>query len=64
MTDLIRSQFQLLYDGLRPILDQTKVQSQSNDRLKAAVEDCLERYRAMEAEITAAKQHDEEANET
>ncbi|MDZ4852811.1 MAG: hypothetical protein SGI77_26285 [Pirellulaceae bacterium] len=43
MIELIRSQYQLLYHGLRPILEQTVNQAKSNDRLKAAIDDCRER---------------------
>jgi ATPase involved in DNA repair/Holliday junction DNA helicase RuvB P-loop domain len=48
MTDLIRSQFQLLYDGLRPIFEGQSKQAASSERLRAAIEDLLLRYKAME----------------
>ncbi len=60
MTDLIRSQFQLLYDGLRPILEQSSRQTSTNERLKAAIDDCLSRYRDLEAEASAAEDTSEE----
>ncbi len=63
MTDLIRSQFQLLYDGLRPVLEQSVRQSQSQERLKAAIDDCLERYRNMESEALAAEANLEQDDE-
>jgi ATPase involved in DNA repair/AAA domain (dynein-related subfamily) len=60
MTELIRSQFQLLYDGLRPVLEQSSRQANTNERLKAAIDDCLSRYRALEAEANAAEQTSDE----
>ena len=49
MTELIRSQFQLLYDGLRPVLEGVALQSSNADRLRAAIQDLLQRYRTMES---------------
>ncbi len=60
MTELIRSQFQLLYDGLRPVLEQSSRQANTNERLKAAIDDCLSRYRALEAEASAAEESTDE----
>lgn len=51
MTDLVRSQFQLLYDGLKPVLEQAAKQSHSMDRLQASVEDCIKQYQSMKEEI-------------
>jgi hypothetical protein len=51
MTDLVRTQFQLLYDGLKPVLEQAVKQSLSMDRLQASVEDCLKQYQSMKEEI-------------
>lgn len=59
MTDLIRSQFQLLYDGLRPVLESHTKQSLSSDRLRATIEDLLTRYRAMEEAVTNAPESDD-----
>jgi len=55
MTDLVRSQFQLLYEGLRPVLEQVVRQSNSNERLRNAIDDCLKRYKALEAEASEAE---------
>lgn len=52
MTELIRSQFQLLYDGLRPILEGVSQQSATSERLNTAIRDLMIRYQAME---TAAR---------
>ncbi|MEZ6135776.1 MAG: DNA repair ATPase [Pirellulaceae bacterium] len=55
MTDLVRSQFQLLYDGLRPVLESTAGSKVQLDQLRASIEDCLRQYRAMQQEIDEAK---------
>jgi hypothetical protein len=60
MTELIRSQFQLLYDGLRPVLEKATQQSVSSDRLRTVVEELLERYRAMEAVASKAPKDEED----
>ena len=49
MTDLIRSQFQLLYDGLRPVLEGVSQQSTTSERLNTAIRELMTRYQAMEA---------------
>jgi hypothetical protein len=49
MTELIRSQFQLLYDGLRPVLEGVSHNSAASERLNAAIKDLLMRYQSMEA---------------
>jgi hypothetical protein len=49
MTELIRSQFQLIYDGLRPVLEGVAQNSTTSERLNAAIKDLLARYQAMEA---------------
>ncbi|MCA9160964.1 MAG: hypothetical protein KDA72_21685, partial [Planctomycetales bacterium] len=51
MTDLVRSQFQLLYDGLRPVLEASAVNSTQLQNLRASVDDCLKQYRELQAEI-------------
>lgn len=48
MTELIRSQFQLLYDGLRPLLEGASKNTATSERLRQAVEDLLQRYRSFE----------------
>ncbi len=54
MTDLVRSQFQLLYDGLRPVLEASAVNSNQLDKLRASIDDCLLQYKALQAEIDTA----------
>lgn len=49
ITDLIRSQFQLLYDGLRPVLENASQQSATSERLRHAVEELLKNYKSLEA---------------
>ncbi len=56
MTDLIRSQFQLLYDGLRPVLESSAVNKTQLEQLRVAIEDCLNQYRAMQKEIEASQE--------
>ncbi len=51
MTDLIRSQFQLLYDGLKPILESSTMQTATMQRLQKAMEECVLQYQAMQKEI-------------
>ncbi len=48
ITDLIRGQFQLLYDGLRPVLESTAQQTTSSDRLRHTVEELLKKYKLLE----------------
>ena len=48
MTELIRSQFQLLYDGLRPLLEGASKNTATSERLRLAVEELLQRYRSFE----------------
>ena len=48
ITDLIRSQFQLLYDGLRPVLESSSQQAATSDRLRLAVEELLKKYKLLE----------------
>ncbi|MCA9192773.1 MAG: DNA repair ATPase [Planctomycetales bacterium] len=54
MTDLIKTQFQLLYDGLRPVLEASALSSNQLEGLKRSVDTCLEQYRAVQAEINRA----------
>ena len=55
MTDLIESQFQLLYDGLRPILEQAAVSQSQLESLKSSIDSCLNDYRAIQGEIKSSK---------
>ena len=57
MTDLVRSQFHLLYDGLRPVLEASAVNSTQLQNLRASIDDCLQRYRDLQVEIEQATQH-------
>lgn len=54
MTDLVRSQFQLLMYGLRPVLEASAVNSNQLDKLRASIDDCLLQYKALQAEIDTA----------
>ena len=56
MTELIRSQFQLLYDGLRPLLENASQQTITQERLRVAIETCLERYKELEKEASEAEE--------
>ena len=56
MTELIRSQFQLLYDGLRPLLENASQQTVTQERLRTAIETCLQRYRELEKEASEAEE--------
>jgi hypothetical protein len=51
MTDLVRSQFQLLYDGLRPVLEQSALSKTQLEQLRGSIDDCLAQYRALQQEI-------------
>ncbi len=61
MTDLIRSQFQLLYDGLRPVLEGVSKQSANSERLNAAIKELMLRYQSMEeaAQNAPESNHDD-----
>lgn len=48
MTDLIRSQYQLLYDGLRPVLENILKQSASSENIQASLQELLNRYQILE----------------
>ena len=54
MTDLVQSQFQLLYDGLRPVLEASAGNRTQLEALRQSIETCLSHYRAMQAEIDKA----------
>ncbi|MFN7733082.1 MAG: DNA repair ATPase [Pirellula sp.] len=49
MTELIRSQFQLLLEGLRPVLERASQNTAATERMDAAIQDLIARYHAMEA---------------
>lgn len=54
ITDLVRSQFQLLYDGLKPALESSAVSAKQLGALKASMDDCLQQYRNLKADIEEA----------
>jgi hypothetical protein len=51
MTDLIESQFQLLYDGLRPVLEASVGSKNQLQALRETMEACMQRYQALQDEI-------------
>jgi hypothetical protein len=55
MTDLIRSQFQLLYDGLRPVLEASALNATQLESLRKSIDDCLQGYRDLRDEIEQAE---------
>ncbi len=55
MTDLVRSQFQLLYDGLRPVLESSSLNTSQLDKLRASIDDCLGHYRSLQKEIDSSE---------
>jgi hypothetical protein len=55
MTDLIRSQFQLLYDGLRPVLEASALNATQLESLRKSIDDCLQGYRELRDEIEQAE---------
>lgn len=61
ITDLIRSQFQLLYDGLRPVLETASQQSANSERLKNAVDELLKNYKSLEAAAMESPVDDSES---
>ncbi|XZE35516.1 DNA repair ATPase [Pirellulaceae bacterium SH501] len=63
MTELIRSQFQLLYDGLRPVLEEVSQQRQSGDRLRQAIVDCLKRYQELETKANEGPESPPDSDE-
>lgn len=62
ITDLIRSQFQLLYDGLRPVLESSSKQAATSDRLKLAIEELLKKYKSLEEAAMESPIDDSEAD--
>ncbi|MFN3194191.1 MAG: DNA repair ATPase [Aureliella sp.] len=63
MTDLIESQFQLLYDGLRPVLENAAGTKQQLTKLKESVEACLQDYKDLQAEINSSTSNSNGQNE-
>ncbi len=55
MTELIRSQYQLLYDGLKHLLAESNSQSATMQRLREALSDMLTQYSNLQAEIESAE---------
>ena len=64
LIDLVRSQFQLLYDGLRPVLEQSKMQEQSMERVEKSLKQCLASYQDMLGDLNEAKKFRELDEET
>lgn len=63
MTDLVRSQFQLLYDGLRPVLESSALSSKQLESLRGSIDACLQQYRDLQSEIDSAHSDDINADE-
>jgi hypothetical protein len=55
MTDLIQSQFQLLYDGLRPVLEASAGSRNQLEALKRSIDACLQQYQELQGEIEKAQ---------
>jgi gas vesicle protein len=58
MTDLVRSQFQLLYDGLRPALEASALSRKQLEQLQKSIDECLSEYRDLQAEIERSEKDD------
>ncbi len=56
MTDLIERQFHLLYEGLRPVLEQAARNGQSMDSVQLALKHCADAYTELMKEIRQAQQ--------
>jgi len=54
ITDLVRSQFQLLYDGLRPALEASAISSKQLEALRSSFDSCMDNYRALQDDIDQA----------
>ncbi|MCC6508491.1 MAG: DNA repair ATPase [Pirellulaceae bacterium] len=54
MTELVRSQYQLLYDGLKHLLEQNSSHSASFERLRHSLTEVLGQYGHLQAEIDLA----------
>lgn len=51
MTDLVQSQFQLLFDGLRPVLEASAQSRNQLESLRKSIDDCLKQYQAIQEVI-------------
>ncbi len=51
MTDLVQTQFQLLYDGLRPVLEASTQSRNQLEAIKKSMDECLKQYQLMKDEI-------------
>ncbi|QDV25082.1 DNA repair ATPase [Aureliella helgolandensis] len=60
MTDLVRSQFQLLYDGLRPVLESSAMSGKQLEALRTSIDNCLQQYRDLQREIESSHDKDSE----
>ncbi len=58
MTDLVRSQFQLLYDGLRPVLESSALSTKQLAEVRRSIDECLNQYRALQQEIDKTSEPD------
>jgi hypothetical protein len=59
IADLIRGQYQLLFDGLKPVIESLTNQSVSNDRLRSSMKEVLELYdKLMQAAEKTKKKSD------
>ncbi|MFN7291773.1 MAG: AAA family ATPase, partial [Pirellula sp.] len=59
IADLIRGQYQLLFDGLKPVIESLTQQSVSNDRLRSSMKEVLELYdKLMQAAEKTKKKSD------
>lgn len=54
MTDLVQSQFQLLFDGLKPVLEASALTNSQLERLRESIDGCLQDYRDIQDEIDSA----------
>lgn len=58
MTDLVRSQFQLLYDGLKPALESSALSGKQLASLRASIDDCLAQYKNLQTEIDSSERNE------
>lgn len=63
MTDLVESQFQLLYDGLRPVLEASALTNTQLEGLRKSIDDCLDGYRELRTEIDLAQETEPQSGE-
>ncbi len=55
MLDLVQNQFQLLYDVLRPVFEQSQQQGESVLRLRQTLESCIETYQQLIQELRSTE---------